>query len=283
MSDAARKGIPFAKMSGLGNDFIVVDDRNGALAGLDPSFLARKLCAPRVSIGADELMVIESSRGEGDFFMRTFNPDGAEVKMCGNASRCVARYAFAHGIAPARMLIGTLGGPVGAVVEGERVRVGLSVTAGPRRGIALKVSGRSLVADWLEISGAPHAVVRVDGIMAASDGLVRELGSGIRHDPAFPGGVNVNLVEAPAGGVIAQRTYERGIEGETLACGTGATASALVAALDGLVASPVLVRMRGGDLDISFALGGASFSEVWLGGGVRFVAEGLIHPEAWDW
>lgn len=275
--------IPFAKMSGLGNDFIVVDDREGVLAGRDLGELAKKLCARGQSVGADELMVIAAPTAGGDLSMRTINPDGAEVKMCGNASRCVARYAFEKGIAGASMTIDTLGGPVKAIIEGGKVRVGLAVTAGPRLGIALEAAGRELVADWLEISGAPHAVVRLPGTAAAAPQLIRELGAAVRHHPAFPGGANANFIEVSGPHDIAQRTYERGVEGETLACGTGATASAISAALRGEAESPVRVAMPGGVLEISFSRSGDGIAEPFLGGGARFVEEGWIHPEAWDW
>ena len=273
--------IPFAKMSGLGNDFILVDDRKGVLSGFDLSLLASKLCTPRLSIGADELMVIEKPRGSGDIFMRTFNPDGSEVKMCGNASRCVARYAFAKGIASSPMLIETLGGPVSAIVENDAARVGLQITAGPEHH-KIQAAGRDFSLDWIEISGAPHAVVLFEGIMSAPDAIIHELGEAIRRHEAFPMGTNVNFVEIEERGCFAQRTYERGVEGETLACGTGATASALVLGFAGAVDSPVSVRMKGGILDVSFRIEGTTAEEIYLGGGTRFIVEGEIDPEAWE-
>jgi diaminopimelate epimerase len=276
-------GIPFAKMSGLGNDFIVIDDREGVLAGKDISAFARKVCARRLSLGADELMVIGSPTAGGDFSMRTINPDGAEVKMCGNASRCVARFAFESGIAGSRMTIDTLGGPVRAWVDGSYVRVELRLGAETRRGIDLMAAGRSLSADWLEISGAPHAVIRLEGAESAADALIQELGSAVRHHPAFPGGTNVMFSDPRGRHDIAQRSFERGIEGETLACGTGATASALALAWRGLVDSPVRVSSRGGDLEVSFAREGEGFGDILLGGGARFVAEGEIDVEGWSW
>lgn len=283
MSAGGPGGVPFTKMSGLGNDFIVVDGRGGALSGLDLPGFARKVCAPRLSVGADELMVIGPPAAGGDFSMRTINPDGTEVKMCGNASRCVARWAFTNGIAGAAMTIETLGGPVRAWVDGPMVRVGLQVTAGPRKGIRLEAAGRRLDTDWIEISGAPHAVILLDGAWTASEALIQELGSAVRHDPAFPEGTNVMFVEARGRGDVAQRSFERGVEGETLACGTGATATALLLALCGSVDSPVRVLVRGGELRVSFERSGAGFREVTLGGGARFVAEGRIHPEGWEW
>src|SRR5512136_1893192 len=123
--------IPFTKMSGVGNDFIVVDNRDGILNEIGVYEFARRVCTRRISLGGDELMVIEAPTAGGDFSMRTINPDGAEVKMCGNASRCVARYAHARGLARDRMTIDTLGGPVQVWVEGDAVRVKLQVTSTP--------------------------------------------------------------------------------------------------------------------------------------------------------
>jgi diaminopimelate epimerase len=274
------QAIPFVKMSGLGNDFILIDDRDGVLSGFDLSLLASKLCTPRLSIGADELMVIERPRKNGDLFMRTFNPDGSEVKMCGNASRCVARYAFSKGIASSPMLIETEGGPVSAIVENDAAKVGLQITAEPKHH-EITAAGRHFSLDWIEISGAPHAVVRFERIEAAPDTLIRELGAAIRRHETFPEGTNVNFIEILDKRCFAQRTFERGVEGETLACGTGATASAIVLGLEGSIESPVSIRMKGGVLDVSFSRKGTAMSEIYLGGGTRFVAEGTIHPEAW--
>ena len=277
------KAVPFAKMSGLGNDFIIVDNRSGALAGIDLSEFARKVCAARLSLGGDELMIIEAPSSGGDYSMRTINPDGSEVKMCGNASRCVARYAYEHGIAGARQAIDTLGGQVEALVEAGQVRVGLRVTAPVELGISLAAEGRGFNLAALEISGAPHAVVELEELDQATPELIHRLGRAIRHHPRFPLGINVNFIKLVGRQALLQRTFERGVEGETLACGTGATASALACALRGLVDSPVAVRVRGGELSVSFERAGSSFERVFLGGGARFVAEGSIHPEGWNW
>jgi diaminopimelate epimerase len=277
------KAVPFAKMSGLGNDFIVVDNRSGVLDGMGLDAFARKVCTPRLSLGGDELMVIEAPAAGGDYSMRTINPDGSEVKMCGNASRCVARYAYVHDIAGQRQHIDTLGGPVEALIDGDQVRVGLSVTSVPELDFDLEAEGRLFRMSSLEISGAPHAVVRFDGIESAPAELVHRLGKAIRRHARFQAGTNVNFVEPLGRQLLRQRTFERGVEGETLACGTGATASSLICALGGLVDSPVTVRVQGGDLTVSFERTGNVFSRIFLGGGARFVAEGTIHPEGWQW
>ncbi len=275
------KAVPFTKMSGLGNDFIVVDNRSGLLDEYGVLRFAEKVCLARYSVGGDELMVIEAPSAGGDYTMRTINPDGTEVKMCGNASRCVARYAYVHGIAGAHQMIDTLGGPVEAFVDDAEVRVGLQASVGPEA--TLEVEGKPYAVHSAEISGAPHAVIYLESAFSAPKDLIHRLGAAFRYHPYFLKGTNVNFIEVATPSLILQRTYERGVEGETFACGTGATASAVVSGLLGLTATPTTVRVLGGDLTVSYERDGSTFSRVFLGGGARFIAERTIHPEALEY
>ena len=277
------QAVPFVKMSGVGNDFIVVDNRTGILNQIGLHEFARRVCTRRMSLGGDELMVIEPATSGGDFSMRTINPDGTEVKMCGNASRCVARYAHARGIAGARMTIDTLGGPVHAWVEGDEVRVRLQLTSRIAMDHALVADGGRHLAHTVDVSGAPHAVVYLQDVAGALAEAIHRLGAAVRHHADFPQGINVNFVQVVDRHTLWQRTFERGVEGETLACGTGAVASSVVSALLGQVESPVRLRVLGGELRVSFQRQGDGFGELHLGGGARFVAEGVLHPEAWSW
>jgi diaminopimelate epimerase len=277
------QAIPFVKMSGVGNDFIVVDNRGGILNDVEIHEFARRVCARRVSLGGDELMVIELPTDGGDFSMRTVNPDGTEVKMCGNASRCVARYAYMRGLSGARMTIDTLGGPVYAWVEGDQVQVKLQITSTPELNHTLIADGEMHNVHTVEISGAPHAVVDLGDVANASSDLIHRLGAAIRHHADFPHGVNVNFVQVLDRHTLWQRTFERGVEGETLACGTGAAASSVINALRERVDSPVRLHVLGGELSISFGRQGDVVTELFLGGGARFIAEGTLHPEAWNW
>jgi len=282
-------GVPFTKMSGAGNDFILVDNRAGILKGLDIHEFARRVCARRVSLGADELILIEPPTAGGDFSMRTINPDGQEVNMCGNASRCVARYTAVKAIAGTRMTIDTLGGPVYAWVEGDDPRVQFQVTTPPALNRSLSISGETVQVHTVEISGTPHAVLYLPGVAAAADEVICRKGAAIRGHPAFPQGTNANFIEVVNPHTLQQRTYERGVEDETLACGTGAAASTVISALLGVVESPVRVRVLGGELTVSFQRQGAAdggadggaIHEVFQGGPARFTAEGILHPEAW--
>jgi len=276
-------GIPFVKMSGVGNDFIIVDNRAGILSGIELAQFARGVCTRRMSLGGDQLMIIEAPASGGDFSMRTINADGAEVKMCGNASRCVARYAYARGIAGPRMTIDTLGGPVYASVEGAEVRVALRLTSSIDRDHTVMADGKRHTLHTIQVSGAPHAVVDMDDVAQASNEAIHRLGAAIRHHPDFPEGINVNFVQVIDRHTLWQRTFERGVEGETLACGTGAVASSVISALLGRVDTPVRLHVLGGELSVVFSRHGDVFHNVRLGGGAWFVAEGILHPEAWSW
>ncbi len=275
-------GIPFTKMSGLGNDFIIVDNRAGILTGMDVGELARRICAQRLSLGGDQLMIIEPPTAGGDFSMRTINVDGAEVMMCGNASRCVARYAARHGIAAPNMTIDTPGGPVHAVVEGADVRVELPLTKAIELDHRLDIGGGEVI-HLVHVTGVPHAVRYTDKVASQTGDAIRTLGAAIRRHPHFPDGINVNFIEVVTPHLLCQRTFERGVEGETLACGTGAVASAVISSARGLVDSPVCVRVQGGELRVTFERQGAHFTNLFLSGGTRFIADGVLHPEAWSW
>ncbi|MFA5027114.1 MAG: diaminopimelate epimerase [Candidatus Methylomirabilota bacterium] len=276
-------GIPFVKMSGAGNDFIIVDNRAGLLRDLDLSEFARRICDRRMSLGGDQLMLIEPPTSGGDFSMRTINVDGAEVEMCGNASRCVARYAHSCGLAGSRMTIETRGGPVHARIEGNQVRVRLQLSSPILLDRDLTADGEPRRIHTVRVSGTPHAVTYLPDVAGASAESIRRLGAAIRHHADFPHGVNVNFVQVVDRHTLRQRTYERGVEGETPACGTGAVASTVVSALRGEVDSPVRVAVPGGELSVAYERGPDGFRELELGGGAWFVAEGTLHPEAWSW
>ena len=228
-------------------------------------------------------MIIESPAAGGDFSMRTINTDGTEVKMCGNAARCVARYAHERSIAGASMTIETPGGPVRATVESGQVRVELLLTSQIEMDHAVIVDGNRHVIHTTEVSGAPHAVLSMHDVAGAPDETIHHLGEGIRRHTDFPEGINVNFVQVVDRHTLCQRTFERGVEGETLACGTGAVASSVVHALLGEIESPVRLHVLGGELSVSFERQGDTFGALSLGGSVRYVAEGTLHPEAWFW
>ena len=269
--------LSFWKMSGSGNDFVVVDNRRRRVAAEQAADLARRLCARGFSVGADGLILIERSR-EADFAWRFHNADGSEAAMCGNGGRCAARFAFLKGIAPARMRFVTGAGIVSAEVKGASVKLQLPLPHGYRASVPLEALGRSFEPGFIVV-GVPHAVVAVGDLEAAP---VEAWGRALRRHEAFaPAGTNVNFFRLAGPGRLAVRTYERGVEGETMACGTGSVASALVAAAAGLVASPVTVATRGGEeLVVHFSRRpGGDIDAVFLEGKAEVVYEGKLWEE----
>ncbi|MFP7753920.1 diaminopimelate epimerase [Thermodesulfobacteriota bacterium B35] len=270
--------LPFVKMSGTGNDFIIIDHRRPRIAGEGMQEFARLVCRRRFSVGADGLILIENS-DTADFRWRFFNADGSVAEMCGNGARCAARFAYMHGIAPARMRFETLAGVIEAGVAGLDVSVKMTRPAGFRMEQKVEVDGTTVILHCVD-TGVPHAVVFVEDI----DGTdVCGLGSRIRHHQAFmPAGTNVNFVRQQEDGAFKVRTYERGVEDETRACGTGAVASALVAAILGRADSPVEIVTSGGDrLTIFFDLAeGPAADNVFLKGPAHVVYRGELNEEA---
>lgn len=273
--------IPFWKMSGAGNDFIIIDNRAGLVSADEIRPSVPRLCAPRVSLGADGLILIERASGAADFKWRFFNADGSEAEMCGNGARCAARFAHLNGIAPARMTFETIAGPIQAEVAGARVRVRLTDPRGLTLGIRLQMNGDAEIAAHFVNTGVPHAVVFVDDPGSID---VPGVGRAVRFHPEFaPAGANANFVRVDGRHAMRIRTYERGVEGETLACGTGSVASAVVAAARGLVDSPVTLAARSGiDLTVHFARSNGTFGDIDLEGDARIVCKGEIMREAWE-
>ncbi len=270
--------IEFFKMSGSGNDFILIDNRDGSLAVPDVVEFVKAVCQRKVSVGADGLIIIEKSP-RADFRWRFFNADGSEVDMCGNGGRCAARFAFLKGIAGKTMSFETGAGLIDAEVRDAVVKLRLTEphTLKPEQRIV--VEGESLVVGSIN-TGVPHVVHYVADLEGCD---VFRMGRAIRYHEAYqPAGTNANFVTVIDRHTIAVRTYERGVEDETLACGTGSVASVLISAARGLVDSPVDVRVRSGEiLKVHFAAAGERFTDVYLEGRVRVIYEGRLWEEAY--
>jgi len=272
--------IPFSKMTGCGNDFIIIDNRRKILDAEKLGDFVRKVCAHKLSAGADGLVLIEPS-DQANFKWRFFNSDGSVAEMCGNAARCVARFAVLKQIAPSKMTFETLAGIIEAEVAGRQIKVLMVPPAGLKLNIDVPVDGQSRQLHFIN-TGVPHAVQFVD---QAASVAVKDLGRKIRFHAQFqPAGTNANFVQVVDRKHIKVRTYERGVEDETLACGTGAVASALIAAKKGFVDSPVEVQTSGGEvLKIYFQAKGDGFERVFLEGDARVVYEGELWDEATDY
>ena len=292
------KKIPFMKLSGAGNDFIVVDNRNRAVDPGKMSAFVASVCTRHLSVGADGLIFIEKAP-KAHFRWRFYNNDGGEADFCGNGARCVARFAYLKRIAPKKMRFEGRAGVVEAMVDGESVTVRVPDPTGLRLNIRLDIpphrwrradqaaqSQPSHIGMTLEghaiNTGVPHFVYFVHDTSTAE---VIGLGRQIRHHPAFkPAGTNVDFVEVVDRSTIRIRTYERGVEDETLACGSGAIASALVAAVVHKVESPVaVVPLSRRPMAVSFRMDGNRFADVALAGEARAVYEGEMYPDAWEY
>jgi diaminopimelate epimerase len=260
----------FYKMSGSGNDFVVFDNRDYHLPA-DITTLVQRLCHRRNGVGADGVLLLEKS-GRLDFRMRYLNADGGEAAFCGNGGRCIAWFAHAIGAAGPRMSFAAGDGPHTAEVAGQRVRLSMREPRDVRLNFLLDLEGRGYAASFAD-TGVPHVVVPVAELDSFD---VAGAGRRIREHRMFePDGTNANFIEVVDRHRLRIRTYERGVEDETLACGTGATAAAVTAALRGLADSPVECATRGGEvLTVHFRRDGDEVRDVELEGDVRLLFTG---------
>lgn len=262
----------FTKMNGAGNDFVMIDNRIGDLH-LAPEQIS-KICDRHRGVGADGVLVLERAANGADFRMRYYNSDGGEAEMCGNGARCFARYASRIAGPRKKLSFETPAGVIGAALQGEAVCLQMSDPKDLRLWLTIPLPDRPVAAHFVN-SGVPHVVVPVVDLEGAD---VRGLGAAIRrHEMFAPKGANVNFLRRRGANQIAIRTYERGVEDETLACGTGVVASALIFAALKKIAGPIGVLVRGGsELQVGFEKNGDEFSSVTLTGPADFVFDGTI-------
>lgn len=277
--------IDFMKLHGSGNDFVVVDNRTGILAESDLAEFSTLVSRRARSVGADGVVLIEDAvEPETDFRWRYFNADGSEGEMCGNGAMCGARFAGLIGAAAADMAFSTMNGVVRAWVDRETGMVELAMAGTGPIEVARTVEIEGTRYELIPIQvGVPHSILFVDDADAfGTRADLERIGRTIRQSEAFaPAGTNVNVVSQLGGNRLRMRTYERGVEAETLACGTGAVASAVVSTGRGMVSSPVeIVTSSGMPLVASFDLGENGARTVALRGQTRIVMSGTIQPDA---
>src|SRR5437762_2167870 len=260
----------FTKMNGAGNDFILIDNRAGDVH-LDRSQIAH-LCDRHRGIGADGILLLEKAANHADFRMRYFNADGGEAEMCGNGARCFARFANKVAKPQKKISFETPAGVISAELVGDAVTLRMTEPTDLRLDIELTGANEDKAVHFIN-SGVPHVVIPVPRI---DDVDVRRRGSAIRYHKMFsPKGANVNFIEKRGPNKIAVRTYERGVEDETLACGTGIVAGALIFAATANANGPISVIARGGDeLQVGFEKIANQFRDVTLTGPAEFVFEG---------
>ena len=266
--------LSFTKMNGAGNDFVMLDNRDLSLALTKDQI--EKLCDRHRGIGADGLLCVEPATDGGDFKMRYYNADGGEAEMCGNGARCFGRFVnHLHDNKLDRIEFETLAGMISAEFEGDQVRINMSAPHDLKLSQHLSVAGAGLTVHSVN-TGVPHATVFVDDLAAVP---VCEWGAGLRYHDAFaPKGTNANFAKVIAPGSISIRTYERGVEDETLACGTGMVACALIHHELTGAESPISVLVKGGDtLRVGFEEQSKSdYTNVTLFGPADFVFRGSV-------
>lgn len=255
----------FHKYQGTGNDFVLIDDRDGTFPHTNQTLIAQ-LCHRRFGVGADGLILLRKD-ADYDFRMVYFNADGAEGSMCGNGGRCLVRFAHDLGLFESETRFWAVDGEHVAVVCEEEIFLKMSDVA------AIEKRNGFTFLD----TGSPHVVQFVDDLESVD--VVAE-GRAIRYNVSFPGGTNVNFVQVLDDHTLLVRTYERGVEDETYSCGTGVTAVALVAHQQLAMPDPVFIQTLGGNLRVSFNPlvneGGSQFSSIYLIGPANRVFAGSV-------
>ena len=273
----------FWKMNGAGNDFIILNNIQEGLPAEAFPVLARTLCTPHRSLGADGFMVVEPAQGEGDFRMRFYNSDGSVGEMCGNGARCICRYGYETGLAgPTQRVETTAGLVIGERISQRAYRVRLNDPTTLSLHEELEAEGAVWPCAYVELGnpGLPHAVVPYPGLAGADPQALFRLGRALRNHPRFPKGANVNFYEVTGPDQVLEKTYERGVEDFTLACGTGTVSVVTVLTLLGQVSGQgVQVTMAGGVLTVDVERQGDQVTGLYLTGPTNLVAKGEIFDE----
>lgn len=273
----------FWKMNGAGNDFVVLNNLEEHLPVDALPGIARTLCERRMSIGADGLMVVDAPTQGGDYKMLFFNSDGSVGEMCGNGARCICRYGYENGLAGERQTVETTAG----IVTGQRMdqrlyRIRLNDPTTVKLDCPVVVDGVQYACSYVELGnpGIPHAVVPYHDLKNADENELRELGRAIRWYSAFPKGANVNYYEITGEDRIFERTFERGVEDFTYACGTGTGSLVTVLTLQGKVSGHgVKVDMTGGQLIIDAQRDHSRIASLYLTGPTNVVCKGEVTDE----
>lgn len=274
------KKIEFIKMVASGNDFIVISLSRYLVISLEK--LAKKMCDRKFGVGADGLLVLEKSKN-ADIKIRTFNPDGSEAEMCGNGARCIALYSTRNPThlrwvpreARNQIRIETKAGIINSEVNGENVKIKLTDPRDIKLDLPIRLSQRNACVNFIN-TGVPHVVIFVEGLDKID---VVNLGSQLRYHKKFaPKGTNVDFVEILSNNAIKIRTYERGVEDETLACGTGVVAGALVFSFKTDSGNEIKVFTKSGEiLKVYFDKKENIFRNVWLEGKAKIVYKGVYY------
>ncbi len=272
----------FYKMQGAGNDFIIINNIELNIPVEKLPIIAKRLCQRKVSIGADGFMVVDYPDGDADFKMHFYNQDGSIGEMCGNGARCISRYAFLKDIAGRKMSFETAAGIVySEVLEGRLVKVLLNRPEVIKLYNDIKIDDKNYECSYIELGnpGLPHAVVEYNFTQADEKDL-RKVGSKIRYYHGFTKGANVNFFEVLNENTVSAKTFERGVEDFTLACGTGAASTAVALILKGyLKSNKAKVIVDGGELLIEVERTESKIDKLYLIGDTNIVAIGKVMDE----
>ena len=273
----------FWKMNGAGNDFLVLNNLIEHLPHESLPEIARTLCERHLSIGADGMMVVEAPTQGGDYKMLFFNSDGSVGEMCGNGARCICRYGYENGLAGETQTVETTAGIVtGRRIDRRLYRIRLNDPTTMDLSRPVEVDGVTYECAYVELGnpGLPHAVVPYPGLRQAEENQLRELGRKLRWHSAFPKGANVNFYELTGENSVYERTFERGVEDFTYACGTGTGSVAAVLTLQGKVSGrDIRVDMTGGRLIIDVERQGQRITDLYLTGPTNIVCKGEVSDE----
>lgn len=273
----------FWKMNGAGNDFIVLNNLEERLPPEVFPEIARTLCERHLSIGADGFMVVDAPTEGGDFKMLFFNSDGSMGEMCGNGARCICRYGFETGLSGETQLVETTAGMItGHRIDQRLYRIRLNDPTVIELDHPVEVDGVKYPCSYVELGcpGLPHAVVPYRNLKDADENELRELGRSIRWNSSFPKGANVNFYEVIGEDQVFERTFERGVEDFTYACGTGTGSTVAVLTLQGKVSGQdVAVDMCGGQLRVDAKRQGSQILELYLTGPTNIVCKGEVFDE----
>lgn len=273
----------FWKMNGAGNDFIIINDMDRSIAEDRWPYIARTLCQRHMSIGADGMMVVTESTGDADYRMMFFNSDGSMGEMCGNGARCIARYGYENGLAGEVQKIETTAGIIyGQRIDKRMYRVRLNDPSVIIPHMKIDVDGREYECSYVELGdpGLPHVAVPVINLREYDEEELFRLGRKIRNHPEFTKGANVNFYEITGPDRIYERTYERGVEDFTYACGTGTGAVVTILTLRGAVSGKkVRVEVAGGELIIDAEREDKKIKNLYLTGPTNIVAKGEVTDE----
>lgn len=274
----------FCKMNGAGNDFIIINNMSGEIPESKWPEIARVVCERHMSVGADGLMVVERPDGNADFKMLFYNSDGSMGEMCGNGARCICRYGYEHGLAGETQTIETTAG----IVTGERIdklhyRIRLNNPSIVKLDMPITIGDTTYNCSYVELGepGIPHVVVEIPALEICPPHKLFNLGRSLRYHPAFPKGTNVNFYEIIGSDLIYERTYERGVEDFTYACGTGTGSAITVLTLKGLVSGDhVRAQMKGGELIIDAEKENGQIKNLYLTGPTNMVLNGILTDDA---